>query len=198
MQERSAITRTRLLDTASRLFSRSGYDAASVADICLAAGVSKGAFYHHFPSKQALFLAILEQWLTGLDKAFGETRQQAASVPAALLQMADLAGQLLESADVQFAIFLEFWTQAQRDTLIWQAAVAPYHRYESYFADLIREGIAEGSFEAVDPNLAARSLVGLALGLLMQALFEPQACDWHSEVRQRVSLFLDGMARRYT
>lgn len=196
MQERSAITRGHLIETANQLFSRNGYDATGVAEICLAAGISKGAFYHHFPSKQTLFLAILEQWLVGLDTAFGETRQQAVNVPEALLQMADLSGQVFQSADVHLSIFLQFWTQAQRDELIWKATISPYRRYETYFATLIREGIAEGSFREVDADLAARSLVGLALGLLMQALFEPHELDWAAEVRNRVQFFLDCISRR--
>ena len=196
MQDRSTATHDKLMETANRLFSRNGYDATGVAEICLAAGVSKGAFYHHFPSKQELFLAILAQWMEGLEKAFGMTRQQSANVPEALLQMAELAGQVFQSADAHLSIFLEFWTQAQRDERIWKATLAPYKHYETYFANLIQEGINEGSFEQVDANLAARSLVGMALGLLMQALFEPQALDWGSEVRNRVDFFIQGIVRR--
>jgi AcrR family transcriptional regulator len=197
MQERSTITRTHLLETANRFFSHNGYEATAVADICLAAGVSKGAFYHHFPSKQALFVAILEQWLAGLDLAFEMARQQSANVPDAILHMAELAGQVFQSADDYPSILLQFWTQALRDHDIWQATVAPYRRYEQYFTQLIESGIAEGSFQAdVDPNLVARSLVGLALGLLMQSLFTPVAIDWSKEVRDRVAFFLQGFSRR--
>ncbi len=62
MQHRSEETITQIMAAAIHLFSNSGYEAASVADICARAEISKGAFYHHFPSKQTLFLAIVEQW----------------------------------------------------------------------------------------------------------------------------------------
>jgi AcrR family transcriptional regulator len=68
MQARSEKTHKEIMKSAVAEFSRSGYDAASVADICREAGVSKGAFYHHFPSKQKLFLAIMQDWLKGIDK----------------------------------------------------------------------------------------------------------------------------------
>ena len=61
MQARSHETRSRILQSAIDLFSKEGYDATGVAEICTAAGVSKGAFYHHFPTKQALFLALLDR-----------------------------------------------------------------------------------------------------------------------------------------
>jgi len=62
MQQRSEETRKHILEAAQRLFSAKGYDATGVAEICQAAGVSKGAFYHHFLTKQAVFLVLLENW----------------------------------------------------------------------------------------------------------------------------------------
>jgi len=63
-------TRTNILTAALDLFAKSGYDATSVTDICKAAEISKGAFYHHFPSKQSLFMALLQDWLDMLDVGF--------------------------------------------------------------------------------------------------------------------------------
>ncbi len=109
MQIRSEETRIHILEAASRLFSESGYAAAGVAEICTAAGISKGAFYYHFPSKQALFLALLETWLQGLDAAFDRIQKEAVSVPQALQAMAQMAGNVLQSSDANLPIILEFW-----------------------------------------------------------------------------------------
>ena len=61
MQQRSIETRRRIMSAAVALFAAQGYNASGVAEICRAAGASKGAFYHHFSSKQALFVAVLEE-----------------------------------------------------------------------------------------------------------------------------------------
>ena len=62
MQNRSQQTRLRILNAALVIFARDGYDASSVNEICVEAGVSKGAFFHHFPSKEAIFdVLILEK-----------------------------------------------------------------------------------------------------------------------------------------
>jgi AcrR family transcriptional regulator len=53
-------TRTRLLDSASQLFARGGYEGASVDVIAESAGFSKGAFYSNFESKEAIFLELLD------------------------------------------------------------------------------------------------------------------------------------------
>src|SRR4030042_884054 len=67
VQVRSEETRNRILQSAHKLFSETGFDASGVAGICRAAGVSKGAFYHHFETKQAVFLQLLEEGLQQVD-----------------------------------------------------------------------------------------------------------------------------------
>jgi AcrR family transcriptional regulator len=148
-----------------------------VAEICQAAGVSKGAFYHHFPSKQAVFMLLLNSYLNGIVSAFNHMRQETHEVPQVILQMAEMAASLFQTADIHLPIFLEFWTQANHDPHIWEAAIAPYRRYQTYFAEIIQEGIDQGSLQPVDAQLAARVLVSLAMGMLMQSLFDPQITD---------------------
>ena len=54
--------KTKLIDAAHGLVRRQGYAATTVDQICVAAGVSKGAFFHHFPSKEDLGVAAAAQW----------------------------------------------------------------------------------------------------------------------------------------
>lgn len=54
--------RTALLDAAHRLVRRQGWNATSVDQLCAAAGVTKGAFFHHFASKDALGVAAAGEW----------------------------------------------------------------------------------------------------------------------------------------
>jgi AcrR family transcriptional regulator len=60
-RERSESTIARLLAVARELFVRNGYRATSLDEIATAAEVTKGALYHHFPGKQALFREIYER-----------------------------------------------------------------------------------------------------------------------------------------
>lgn len=54
--------RARLIDAARSLVRQRGFAATSVDDLCAAAGVTKGAFFHHFASKEALGVALVEDW----------------------------------------------------------------------------------------------------------------------------------------
>ncbi len=56
--------RAKLLDAALDVIRAQGYSATSVDDLCAAAGVTKGAFFHHFASKEALAVAAADHWST--------------------------------------------------------------------------------------------------------------------------------------
>jgi AcrR family transcriptional regulator len=58
---RGETTRGRLLDAATELFARDGYEATSIEAVLAATGTSRGALYHHFAGKEALFEAVLER-----------------------------------------------------------------------------------------------------------------------------------------
>src|SRR5512136_2605561 len=126
-QQRAEETRGRILDAAVRKFAIAGYDAASVDDICADAGVSKGAFYHHFPTKQAVFLALLEGWLGTVDQGLDALRQS--STPETFVHMTQLLPVIFAAADERLPMFLEFWAQASRDETVWAATIAPYRHY---------------------------------------------------------------------
>src|SRR5580658_8566792 len=54
--------RSKLLDAALSLIREKGYSSTTVEDLCLRAGVTKGAFFHHFKSKDALAVAAANHW----------------------------------------------------------------------------------------------------------------------------------------
>ena len=58
--ERGQATRAHIVGVATRLFADRGYDGTSIETVLAESGVSRGSLYHHFPGKDALFLAVLE------------------------------------------------------------------------------------------------------------------------------------------
>ncbi len=191
MQQRSEETRSKIMTAAISRFSTDGYNLASVDDICREAGISKGAFYHHFKSKQALFLALLDGWLKNIDQAIEETREH--SVPETFLMMTRTFPYVFETAHENLPMFLEFWLQASRDKKVWRTSIAPYRRYHKYFTSLIQKGVDEGSFAHVDPDIAARMIVSMAMGLLLQSMLDPQGADWVRVSRDCTATVMHGL-----
>jgi len=193
VQQRSEETRSRIVQAAQAEFSQHGYEAASVAEICERAGVSKGALYHHFPTKQALFLALLDHWLAGVDAQLAAYRAGARDVPASISEMAGVISDVFRAGTGQLPLFLEFWAQASHDPTVWEATVAHYRRYRQLFAGMIEAGVAEGSLQATDADLAARIMVSFAVGLILQGLLDPQGADWGETARAGIQLLLGEM-----
>jgi AcrR family transcriptional regulator len=193
-QQRGEETRASILDAAVRRFAIAGYNAASVDEICAEAGVSKGAFYHHFPTKQAVFLALLDGWLKTVDSGLQAIRQP--TVPETFIQMSQLLPAIFAAADDRLPMFLEFWTQASRDETVWAATIAPYRHYRQIFEDLIRDGITEGSLKAdVDAESAAQVVLSLAVGLFLQGILDPQGADWPKVAEQSMHILMNGLAK---
>jgi len=199
MQKRSEETRRGIMDAAVQLFSRTGYEAAAVNDICETAGVSKGAFYHHFPTKQQLFLAIVDDWLKAVDvQLFSQTGNEG-NVPQSLNHMAKMLGFVFEAASGQLPMFLEFMVQASRDQAVWDATIAPYRRYQGLFAGLIEKGQDEGSIRPeVNAQTTSWVLISLAVGILLQGVIDPNMADWNEVTRSGVQMILESIQRRET
>lgn len=73
--------RSKLLDCAMRMIRERGFADMSVADLCAAAGVTKGAFFHHFESKEALGVAAARHWAETTGAIFGEAPYHAPAEP---------------------------------------------------------------------------------------------------------------------
>ena len=63
-------SKTRLLTAALHVIRAKGYSATRVEDICEQAGLTKGSFFHHFDSKEALALAAADYWIEGTGALF--------------------------------------------------------------------------------------------------------------------------------
>ncbi len=99
-QARSQATRDEIVGAALGVFALKGYAAASMDDVCLAAGCSKGGLYHHFPTKSAVLSAVVER-LTHAGALLPpfETTEGALTLPS------ESIGRVL----------LEIWAEAARD-----------------------------------------------------------------------------------
>jgi AcrR family transcriptional regulator len=82
--ERGQATREHVIATATKLFATQGYDASSIEQVLQETGVSRGALYHHFKSKDALFEAVLENVEARIAASIAKAAAGAASAEEAL------------------------------------------------------------------------------------------------------------------
>jgi AcrR family transcriptional regulator len=184
------IGRERLLRCAERLFAERGFNAVSIRDIAQATGLSHGAIYHHFTSKEDLFLNLLAVNLSELVHAIrtaaaapGVTRDRIARICRVHLSWAPEKRRMFERAlrDLQPA-------DGRVSALIDQARAD----YVAVIESVLRDGIARGEVRPTDPRLATVALRGM-LWLLATDSFAGEQRAAGDLVPFVVSLFFEGI-----
>lgn len=84
-RERTETTRARLLEAARSLFVEKGYADTGTPEIVAAAGLTRGALYHHFPDKQALYAAVVEAEAAAVAAEIEQAAPASLEVVSALL-----------------------------------------------------------------------------------------------------------------
>src|SRR5262252_540202 len=110
-------SRTRLLDAAVHLVRAQGYEATTVDDICRAAGLTKGAFFHHFKSKEDLAVAAAAHFSAMAERLFGAAPyRQLADPLERLLGYVDFRSAILAGPIPEFTCLLGTMVQEAYDT----------------------------------------------------------------------------------
>ena len=100
-------SKTRLLDATLTVIRTKGYMASTIDDICAAAGVTKGSFFHHFKGKVELALAAVEYWNTSTGGLFaGAPFQQIADPRDRVLAYLDFRAALVQGDTPAFTCLL--------------------------------------------------------------------------------------------
>ncbi len=110
-------SRDKLLDAALHVIRQKGYDATTVDDICAEAGLTKGAFFHHFASKEALGLAAADHFAQMAAGLFADAPFRALADPRdRLLAYVDLRAQLARGELPSFTCLLGTMAQEVYET----------------------------------------------------------------------------------
>lgn len=183
---RSASTRAKLIRAARTLFARKGYAGVGTEEIVRRAGVTRGALYHQFPSKEDLFLAVYELVEQDLTKSVAEPLGEVAS-PFAAMRLGIRA--FLEACRTP---------EVQRIVLIDGPAVLGWERWREVAERNglgLMEAVIRAAIEAEEiAPLAVEPLAHLLMGALDEAALlvvrEPDATDTVAATLERL---IDGL-----
>lgn len=190
----AAVRREEIVDCAARLFAANGYDGTSVNDIIASLGISKGAFYHYFRSKDELLEALAER----VTRTVARDAEGILSDPA-LDPYARLSAFLQHSRSSKVAMAADI--RATFEAVLRAENVQLYHRTHAavaavirpILARVIREGVADRSFDTRDPDTAAAVIVQLIVTTreLVAELFRPGLMSDLDAVTERLAQRLD-------
>lgn len=113
-QEHTEHTRGALIDAAARMFAERGYAATSIDDVAGAARVTRGALYHHFSSKQAIFNAVC------------------GAIDAAVVDRVRAAGRAAGPAEERLRRVLDAYFEASRDPAYRAIVLGEAHKAQAF------------------------------------------------------------------
>ncbi|MFJ4620374.1 TetR/AcrR family transcriptional regulator [Streptomyces sp. NPDC088812] len=167
--------RDRILASALTVFSSRGFRGGSLNDIAAAAGLTRAGLLHHFPSKQAVLLALLEQRDAQLDLSDPDSR-------TTLLQLMDQIGPLTEEVVmnremVQLAHILTAEASGE-DHPAREWVARRYARLRADLAIVVRRSIEAGELRAdLDPETFGALILAVVEGAENQWLISPDEVD---------------------
>ena len=200
MSPRPDVTEARkgqILQAAITVFSRLGLDQARMDDIVAESGLSKGAIYWYFKSKDEIIAAILESVfnreiieLKGLLEADGP-------VVARLLRFVRHAAAEIKAMTHLSPILYEFYALAFRDKAVRKALQVDFRRYLRLAGPLIQQGVERGELRPVEASVAANGLAAIVEGTMLLWVFDRAAFDIEQQIATAASIFLDGLRNRH-
>jgi AcrR family transcriptional regulator len=161
------VRRAQILEAALDCFGRKGLHAAKMDDIVESSGLSKGAIYWHFKSKDEIFLALFDRFEEELLAEWDAAPQTDA------VQTLRRTGEIALTRLLAMRPLLEAWTEFLRHPKSRRRMAQIYRRTRARLAGAIRDGIASGQIGECDPDHVAGALTGLVEGLLLQAFADP-------------------------
>jgi TetR/AcrR family transcriptional repressor of nem operon len=173
---RSTDTRERLLQSATNLIYARSYHDVGVQEICVNAGVKKGSFYHYFPSKQKLTIAVLEHLKDFfqekvLDRAFKKDVPPLQRIERFFEYSYEVHEQSLH--ETGFVLGCPFGNLAAElstlDESLRTTIGAILTHIESCFQDALTDAVNSRDLPPVDINATATAMLAYAEGIMLLA-----------------------------
>lgn len=186
--------RIQILEAAKRCFARKGYHETKVDDIVREAGLSKGALYWYFKSKEELLDALCDSFVKETQEDFLKGSAVKTLDPDYLI--CDLGAMLMErmlNDPEHRLIWMEHWSMASRDAKGRKKVSEVHQGWLDILVPLIKKNIKEGKLKPVDPRHLAMGLMSLFDGILTHQSFQDMDAPalWRSTTR----MLLEGIRK---
>jgi AcrR family transcriptional regulator len=182
-----------ILEAAIAEFAQHGFHATRMEDIARTAGLSKGAVYLYYKSKDAIIAALLRTLFAWELRGARSIVDGEGTATERLLRITRMFADELDRLAVAMPIFLEFYAVAFRQASVREHIGKMYDQFRVPLAMLIQQGIERDEFRAVEPNEAALTWIALFEGLTLLWAMNPRGIAWRKQAEVATHLLLDGL-----
>jgi AcrR family transcriptional regulator len=188
--------REQIIVAAMAVFVRLGFHEARMDDIVKQSGLSKGALYWYFKSKDDIIAAIMDRFIDREMQGLEEALQLQSPVSEKLLKLNELILKEMRSMIGLMPIMYEFYAVGMRKKPVRKALLKYFRPTQKLLAELIQQGIDSGEFVPVEADEIAVDLIALYEGLLLLAVLDPKNVDLEKSGMSGIRLIVEGLKRR--
>ena len=192
----SEIRRNQILDAATKVFVRQGFQHARMDDIVEESGLSKGTLYWYFKSKEDIINAILRRLFTGDLEHLESLVYAPGTASERLIQLTDHRVSGLKRMSSLVPIIFEFYAVAVHQQWVQQFINEYFHHFRTLLEELVQQGIDSGEFRQVNARNTAISIASLYEGLTLHWMIDPQTVQWEILSENSIPMLLDGLKVR--
>lgn len=185
--------RQHIIDAAWRCAARKGFADLTVDEVCVEAGLSKGAFYGYFASKQGLLLALLEEDAAFLDQIM---ERLDASPVSNVERLRRFTRAMLERGEhpARVQVRADLWAAMLTERAVRHRFSASVRRRREVLRGWGGAATAAGELADIPPNALAAILLALGDGLTLHAGLDPAGFRWPN-IRRAFDILLGALAR---
>ena len=194
--DNNEIRRNQILDAATTVFVRQGFQHARMDDIVEESGLSKGTLYWYFKSKEDIINAILRRLFTGDLENLESLVQAEGTSSERMIQLTNNRVNGMKQMSSLVPIIFEFYAVAVHQQWVQQFIGEYFKHFRTLLEELIQQGIDTGEFRPVNATKAAISLASLYEGLTLHWLMDPQTVQWEILSENSIPMLLDGLKVR--
>jgi AcrR family transcriptional regulator len=187
----TAERREQILNAAEKVFNRLGFNKARMDDIVVESGLSKGALYWYYKSKDAIILALLDRVFMGEMAQFEKLVDAEGTASERLDQLTRAMVQDMARFKHLMPLIYEFVALAARRKSVRSKLGGYYQSYHRLLTQILQQGLDSGEFVDLNPDEAALAFIGLGEGLAMLWFVDPDWVDWEGIGELPTKLLLD-------
>jgi TetR/AcrR family fatty acid metabolism transcriptional regulator len=189
-----------IIDAAIREFARKGFSKTTINDIANAAGIGKGTVYEYFSNKEEIVHETFRFFMHSMEPDFQEILISGVPAKEKLENVLNGFSHFISSEYRELMeLMFEFWSEGIKDKgskgVMFDEMIKFYHVYREIFADIIIEGMGDGSFRKdINPRSTAAVIVSTLDGLLVQWILERESLDFQDILKAVTMTVLNGIA----
>ena len=184
-----------ILEAAMEVFVINGYANTRMDDIVSQSGLSKGALYHHYPSKKDLFIALIDHWEVYCFPDFYSRNGTDRTASETLLDFAKAVLDVFKDKKYVFLAEVEFWALSNQDEEINERSKSLYKKLLNLFELVLQKGVRTGEFKEIDTKVVSLIILTGFQGINWFCIFGEDQVSPETYIEESINILIQSIKK---